>query len=328
MTIELGRLVPVKAREVWPHEALDFTPWLLGNVDVLADLLGMDLVLEAAEHPVGDFSLDLIGRDESTGERVIVENQLEVSDHTHLGQIITYAAGTDPTTIVWVTTGFRPEHRAAIDWLNERTDENTRVFGVVIHLVKIGDSQVAPNFELVARPNDWEKTVRRVAREQSEPSEQALVNMEFWEQFLLAAREKNMPWAPRGTTTRGAWIDTVTGVQGQVVTFTFTKRGLQAQLYWGSPDAELNRARYEALASRRTAFDAALGQPAVWDPMDGRKAARVIVQSPFTSINQRDDWAAINDWIIDQRHQIITALEAAGGNALIENAGGGRGHGS
>lgn len=327
MTIELGRLQPVRAREVWPHEALDFTPWLLQNVDVLSDLLGMDLVLEAAEHPVGDFSLDLIGRDESTGERVIVENQLEVSDHTHLGQIITYAAGTDPTTIVWVTTGFRPEHRAAIDWLNERTDENTRVFGVVIHVVKIGDSQVAPNFELVAQPNDWEKTVRRVAREQSEPSEQALINMEFWERFLSAARERNMPWAPRGATTRGTWIDTVTGIQGQVVTFTFTKHGLQAQLYWGSPDADLNTARYEALAAHRAEFEAALGEPAVWDPMEARKAARVIVQSPYMSINQRDQWPAINDWIIDQRQKIIAALEAAGGNALIENATGGPSHG-
>ncbi|AXY53332.1 hypothetical protein YT1_3937 [Rhodococcus ruber] len=148
---------------IWPHEAIDFTPWLLQNVDVLSDLLGMDLVLAAAEHPVGDFSLDLKGYDEATGEVVIVENQLEQSDHTHLGQIITYAAGTDPTTIVWVTTGFRPEHRAAIDWLNQRTDENTRVFGVVIQVVQIGDSQPAPNFDLVVQPNDWEKQVRQAA---------------------------------------------------------------------------------------------------------------------------------------------------------------------
>ena len=101
-TPSLGRLSTVAARQVWPHEARDFTPWLLNNVDVLSDLLGMDLVLERAEHPVGGFSLDLKGYDEATGGAVIVENQLETSDHTHLGQIITYAAGTDPTTIVWV----------------------------------------------------------------------------------------------------------------------------------------------------------------------------------------------------------------------------------
>ncbi|MFT3873219.1 MAG: hypothetical protein QM714_11335 [Nocardioides sp.] len=104
---DLGRIQIVPPRQIWPHEAHDFTPWLLQNVDVLSDLLGMGhLVLDEAEHTVGDFSLDLIGKDESTGEVVIVENQLEISDHLHLGQILTYAAGTDPTTIVWVATGF------------------------------------------------------------------------------------------------------------------------------------------------------------------------------------------------------------------------------
>src|SRR3954447_4169474 len=121
----LGRLVPVPPRDVWAHEAHNFTPWLLANADVLSDLLGMDLELEVAEHPVGNFSLDLMGRDTATGQRVIVENQLEVTDHTHLGQILTYAGGTDPTTIVWVAPTFRAEHRAALDWLNQRTDENT-----------------------------------------------------------------------------------------------------------------------------------------------------------------------------------------------------------
>ena len=144
----LGRLTVVPPREVWRHEAHDFTPWLLSNVDVLSDVLGMDLALDVAEHPVGGFSLDLMGRDETTGEIVIVENQLEVSDHLHLGQILTYAAGTDPTTIVWVAAAFRPEHRAAIDWLNARTDEDTRFFGVELGVVRIGDSDPAPLFRL------------------------------------------------------------------------------------------------------------------------------------------------------------------------------------
>src|SRR5215212_3718080 len=115
---QLGRLILVEPRTVWPHEAADFTPWLLDNVDVLGDLLGMELELEVAEHPVGSFSLDLYGHDLSDDNVVIVENQLEPSDHNHLGQILTYAAGTDPTTIVWVATGFRDEHRQAVAWLN------------------------------------------------------------------------------------------------------------------------------------------------------------------------------------------------------------------
>src|ERR1700757_2980410 len=114
-TTNLGRLTTVPPRDVWTHEAHDFTPWLLQNVDVLSDLLGTDLELDVAEHPVGDFSLYLLGRDVSDDSVVIVENQLARSDHVHLGQILTYAAGTNPKTIVWITTSFRPEHRAALD---------------------------------------------------------------------------------------------------------------------------------------------------------------------------------------------------------------------
>lgn len=156
----LGRLEAVPPRQVWAHEALGLTPWLLANADVLSSALGMDLDLEAAEHPVGGFSLDLIGRDRASGERVIIENQLETSDHTHLGQILTYAGGTDPATIVWVAPSFRDEHRSALEWLNQRTNAQTRFFAVQLQVVRIGDSDPAPLLSLVVQPNDWGKTVR------------------------------------------------------------------------------------------------------------------------------------------------------------------------
>lgn len=171
----LGRLSPIPARQVWPHEAADFTPWLLANADVLSDALGMDLELEAAEHPVGGFSLDLIGTDRTGGGRVIVENQLDVSDHNHLGQILTYAGGTDPTHIVWVAPAFREEHRAAMEWLNERTDSNTRFFAVQVDVVRIGDSEPAPLLTLVVRPNDWGKAVKASAHNGRRWTEQDLI---------------------------------------------------------------------------------------------------------------------------------------------------------
>lgn len=160
MTNALGRLEPVDPRDVWPSEAQDFTPWLLANAQALSEAVGMDLNLEAAEHPIGGFSLDLIGVDTATGDRVIVENQLEVSDHSHLGQILTYAGGTDPVNVLWLATSFREEHRAALEWLNERTNESTRFFAVRIQVVRIGTSSPAPLFTLVVQPNDWGKKVR------------------------------------------------------------------------------------------------------------------------------------------------------------------------
>lgn len=316
----LGRLQIVPPRVIWPHEAIDFTPWLLQNVDVLSDLLGMDLVLDAAEHPVGDFSLDLKGYDEATGEVVIVENQLEQSDHTHLGQIITYAAGTDPTTIVWVTTGFRPEHRAAIDWLNQRTDENTRVFGVVIQVVQIGDSQPAPNFDLVVQPNDWEKQVRQATSSRTgEASARVQRYREFWEATLDRIRVKHPAWTRARTTTQ-SWCNTIVGLGGVVLSMAWVNRSLVAQFYFESPDGDLNQARFDWLHERRDDFEAALGTTPVWDAMAGRKGARIMVTSPFDDIDDVDRWPEMTAWLIEQQIQLRGALTEVGGVAALRGA--------
>jgi hypothetical protein len=315
---QLGRLTSVPARQVWPHEAIDFTPWLLQNVDVLSDLLGMDLVLDRAEHPVGDFSLDLVGRDEATGEVVIVENQLELSDHNHLGQIITYAAGTDPTTIVWVATGFRPEHRAAIDWLNARTDENTRVFGVLIKVVRIGDSTPAPAFELVAQPNDWEKSVRRAtATGSAEVSIRTTLYRRFWEALLQRVRTEHPEWS-RARTTDAGWCNTSTGLGGVVISMAFRRDGLVTQIYFEDRDTRVNKARFELLRGRRDQFEEALGAVPDWDPMEGRKAARIVVAAPeFRDVADEARWPEMINWLMTEQVRLRAALSAAGGTAAL-----------
>lgn len=313
MTIDLGRLNSVLPREIWPHEALNFTPWLLDNVDVLSDLLGMDLVLERAEHPVGGFSLDLLGHDEATGQVVIVENQLEISDHTHLGQILTYAAGTDPTTIVWIATGFRSEHRAAIDWLNERTDENTRFFGVEIQVVRIGDSLPAPAFKLVAQPNDWGKQVK-AATSPGEGSARGRQYWDFWDQFLARIHTEHPGWTRARTSTSASWMD-VSLASGTVLGSTFTRRGLSAWIYFGSADGPLNLSRFEQLDRVKPQIEIALGQEAVWDAMDGRKAARVGIESEFTAVSNVEQWPMMIDWLVDAHIRLRAAFAAADASA-------------
>jgi len=143
--VALGRLELVDPRLVWKNEAYDLTPWLLENSELLGEALGIDLEFEAAEHPVGGFSLDLVGRDITNDAVLVVENQLEGTDHSHLGQVLTYAAGTAASTIVWIATSFREEHRQALDWLNENTGEDTHFFGIEIQVGQIGDSARAPS---------------------------------------------------------------------------------------------------------------------------------------------------------------------------------------
>lgn len=308
----LGRLTAVPPRDVWPHEAHDFTPWLLNNVDVLADLLGMDLVLEVAEHPVGGFSLDLMGRDETTGEVVIVENQLESSDHGHLGQILTYAAGTDPTTIVWVASAFRPEHRAALDWLNARTDEDTRFFGVELGVVRIGQSEPAPSFRLVAQPNDWEKTVR-AATNQSEITARQVLYRAFWTQWLDAIHQGRPGWSRATRPPRDSWFTLSTGSTAATFYTSFTKRGLSSELVFESPEAESNVARFQALEVLRATLEDAYGGPLDWQELPTRKATRIADYLPDADVSFEEQWDQYLDWMLDRQTRLRHALAAVGG---------------
>ena len=161
--IKLSKIEKISLRECWQNEASDFTPWLASedNITLLADALGMnELEVKGQEEHVGPFRADILCVDPGTDKYVLIENQLEKTDHNHLGQILTYAAGLDAVTIIWVAERFTEEHRATIDWLNRITDKEFNFFGVEIELIKIGDSPAAPMFNVIAKPNGWSKDVR------------------------------------------------------------------------------------------------------------------------------------------------------------------------
>lgn len=300
-TVQLGRIVVVPLREVWVHEAHDFTPWLLANADVLSDVLGMDLELSHAEHPVGGFSLDLIGRDTATGDSVIVENQLETSDHVHLGQLLTYAGGTDARNIVWVASAFRDEHRAALDWLNGRTDENTRFFGVEVSAVRIGSSPPAPLLTLVVAPNEWNKTIKETSHPEGE---RAATYREFWVALLHRVRTERPTWTRATKGSNVSWINLPTGTSGVAFGMSFTRRGLCSEIYYGAPAADVNTARFGVLAAHRGDADQAFGAPLDWQDLPGRKACRVAAYMADASVEDRAAWTAYMDWFIDTQDRL------------------------
>lgn len=316
-TPSLGRLLTVEPREVWLHEAQDFTPWLLQNVDVLSDLLGMDLELSVAEHPVGNFALDLLGRDLNDDSVVIVENQLERSDHSHLGQLLTYAAGTDPRTIVWIATAIRAEHRAALDWLNEHTDPNTRFFGVEIHVVKIGNSPYAPNFKLVAQPNDWGKEVKAAADLKNRSGVSALY-WDFWRQFLDRVAQDHPAWTRARASSTSSWYDLSSGLGGVVYQTAFLRNeGLTVLLDLQSPDRSVNERRFLALQSHKSQFEDTLGVEANWNEKPGAKSAAIAVRSPFGGVTEVDQWPAMLDWAVDMQARLREAVDVVGGLSLL-----------
>lgn len=309
----LGRLSVVSPREVWRDEARDFTPWLLDNVDVLSELLGMNLVLEVAEHPVGNFRLDLKGKDEDTDQVVIVENQLEVSNHEHLGQILTYAAGTDPTTIVWIATGFREEHRQAMEWLNNRTDENTRFFAVEIEVVRIGDSAPAPAFKLVAQPNDWAKTVKAATSRNGGGTTREQAYWQFWERFRNRVLAEHPGWTKSAGSTKSSWFQMSAGAPGVNWVSTFSVRGLAVQLTFEDSNRDLNQNRFEELRERRTEFEASYGGPLEWEQRDGLKSTRVSAITLPCNVIETENWDSWIDWLIQTGAKMRAALEAVGG---------------
>ena len=182
--VHFGELASVDLRRAWPNEARSFTPWLADNLDKLAEVIGIPLDLESREVDVGRFAADLLARNPQDGSLVLIENQLERSDHSHLGQILTYLAGLEAKTIIWIAREFDDAHRSAVNWLNEHTTDPFAFFAVRVKVVQIGDSPLAPVFEIVEQPNEWDRRIHAVARESSELSELGLFRREFWEYFF------------------------------------------------------------------------------------------------------------------------------------------------
>src|SRR3712207_5720222 len=176
----------------------------------------MHLELDVNEHPLGDFYLDLLGRDLRSGQRVIVENQLQKTDHGYLGQLLTYAAGVDDASnIVWVSPEFRPEHRAALDWLNTHTQEGTRFFGVQLSAVRIGDSVPAPLFTVASQPNDWVKSTKTATQSQQSPGTKSALYQEFWQELLDRLKAQHRGWS-KGKAPATNYFDMSAGGQGLV----------------------------------------------------------------------------------------------------------------
>lgn len=181
--IEFDRLKEIPLREAWKHEAHQFTPWLAENIDHLSEAIGIPLELTGTEVAVESFSADILARNPMDDTVVLIENQLEQTDHTHLGQIMTYLAGLDAQAVVWIAPSFREPHLSAIQWLNEHTEDGFSFFAVKARVVRIGDSPFAPIFEVVEKPNDWERHVKSKAKS-SEGASYYDVKQQFWEALI------------------------------------------------------------------------------------------------------------------------------------------------
>jgi len=307
---KIGHVQFVPVREVWPSEASSFTPWLLQNESILGDLLGIEISLTKNEHKVGDFSLDLFGTNLSTLTPLIVENQLAKTDHSHLGQLLTYAGGLEPSTIVWIATEFRDEHRAALDWLNEVTDEQTHFFGVVVKAIRIDDSPPAPWLELVVQPNEWSEVTKRAAQSANNTEAEERYKR-FWESFLNRQRDKHPAFARKRAVAR-QWMTLRTGVTGITVGMNVQRERIYVDVWFGA-SAETNTRRVEHLMEHRELVESTFGAPLSWEELEDSRWARIGFYGEGALLDE-ENWQTFQDWLAETaiRFLRITELDVFG----------------
>ena len=191
--MQFGSLESIPLREAWPNEARDFTPWLAENLELLTEAIGLQLELTDVEVSVDEFSADILAHNPREDTAVLIENQLESSDHSHLGQILTYLAGLQAKTVIWIARDFSEAHLSAVRWLNENTDTQYAFFAVQVRAVRIGKSPIAPVLEIREQPSSWDRQLRQLSQESE--SELGQFRREFWEYY--AERYPNdFPWRP------------------------------------------------------------------------------------------------------------------------------------
>lgn len=271
--MKIGKLIEVDVRELWKHEQYDFSEWLSKdeNIELVNDIIGLSLVDIQKEVYVGSYRCDLVAKDEANETTVIIENQLEISNHDHLGKVITYASGLSAEVIVWIVKEARAEHRSAVEWLNNNTNKNIGFFLLELHAYKIGDSLPAPKFEVVEKPNDFIKLSKSNDSEVSLNKSQS-ERLEFWTLFNEELIENGKPFNPRKPST-DHWYSVALGTSNVKLSIVLiNKEGyVGIEIYVNN-----NKEIFDALYEHKNEIENEIGLTFEWNRLDGKKASRII----------------------------------------------------
>ncbi len=295
--MQFGEIKKLNPRDIWPKEAKDFTPWLANNIGVLGKALGMELELKETEAAVGNFSLDLLAKDLGSGHTVIIENQLGQTDHDHLGKLLTYAAGFNASTVVWVVEVVRDEHRQALEWLNQRTDEDTQFFGVVVEVFKIDDSKPAYSFKPVVSPSEWQKSKKRQISGNISAKGEAYRN---YFQALIDELRKKYQFTNAKIGQPQNWYAFSSGVSGIPFSAVFAQGGkARTELYIDVGNGEKNSALFDWLYNQKEEIHFQLGKELEWERLDDKRASRIAVYRDGSIQSNEEELTEIKAWHIE-----------------------------
>lgn len=302
----IEKLKRVPLREIWRNEAKDFTTWLAENIDTLSEEIGIPLSIMSREKAVGNFSLDLIAED-SDGQITIIENQLEKTNHDHLGKVLTYLSNLDAKTAIWISSDPREEHVKAINWLNEYTPEDISFYLVKIEAVRIGESEPAPMFSIIAEPTEIAKSV---GQEKKEYAERHYLRKEFWTQLIEKLKRRTKLHANLSPVIYH-WIGTGAGRSGIGYNYVVTNDYVSSEVYLdrGKDYPTLNKERFDALYENKEAIEKAFGSQLSWERLDKKRASRIIIRFKDFGLKNKETWNEAQEKMIDSMIRMEKAFK-------------------
>lgn len=294
--MKLGKMKEVDIRKVWAHEQYDFSKWLSAeeNIKELGDTLNLALTDVETEKFVGSYRCDIICKDELTGKSVLIENQLEQTNHDHLGKIITYSSGLDASVVVWIVAEARQEHASAIEWLNKHTDDDLAFFLIEVHAYTIGDSDPAPMFRIIEQPNDFARSVKAVAR-QGELSDAQIKRQEFWTMFNDVIDQRGKPFNKRKATT-DHWYEVAVGSSQCHISIDLVNKEHKIRVGLWITD---NKDMFDNMKAHQAEIEGAIGFPLEWDRLDNKKASVICANIPGLDFRRQDNYPELMNKAID-----------------------------
>ena len=293
--ITIGKIKKVSLRELWKKEAKDFTKWLEENIDYLNDVIGFDISIESREENVGPFRVDLYGED-INGNKVIIENQLEKTDHTHLGQIITYLTNLEARTAIWISSDPIEEHKKAIDWLNETTPDDISFYLIQLEAIKIGNEPMAaPLFTVIKRPS---AKIKQIGAEKKEYAQRHIIRKEFWSHFINGINKTNSMCSNVSPGT-GNWLSIAIGMSGVSINVVITKKYARSEIYINRGTKEENKKIFDYFFAQKDKIESDFGNELIWERMEDNVTSRIKNQLDGVDISNKEDWGKMNNFLID-----------------------------
>lgn len=302
--MSISRLVKLPLKELWKHEAYGFTRWLAENLDFVSDAIGINLSLIEREASAGAFSADILAEDPQ-GYQVVIENQLEQTNHDHLGKLITYMSNLDVKTAIWITSNPRPEHEKAVHWLNETLPADTSFYLIKIEAFRIDNSDPAPFLTIVAGPS---VSGRQAGGEKKELAKRHILRREFWTQLLGLAKTKCKPFDKISPSTEN-WINAGAGKSGLTYAFVIRMADAHVELYIDTGKEQDNKLIFDQLYENKERIEEKFCNPLEWQRLDSKRSCRIRFLIHDHGLLDQDSWPTLQAELVEAMVRLIQTFE-------------------